>query len=92
MLFFEYFRAVSRSNVTVELKNGVVLSGILKVVDPFLNISLENVSVQSDCPVISKMETCSVRGSSIKLIRLKPCEPADSVLMEGTRLKSCLGK
>ncbi len=45
MLFYSFFKTLVGKEVAVELKNDVVLTGILLSVDQYLNIKLSNVSV-----------------------------------------------
>jgi small nuclear ribonucleoprotein (snRNP)-like protein len=45
MLFFSFFKTLVGKEVAVELKNEIVLTGILVSVDQYLNIKLSNVSV-----------------------------------------------
>ena len=45
MIFFSFFKTLVGKEIAVELKNDVVLTGILMSVDQHLNIKLSNVSV-----------------------------------------------
>jgi small nuclear ribonucleoprotein (snRNP)-like protein len=45
MLFFSFFKTLVDHEVTVELKNDIQIKGVLKSVDQFLNIKLENIQV-----------------------------------------------
>ena len=45
MIFYSFFKTLVGKEVAVELKNDVVMTGILQSVDQYLNIKLSNVSV-----------------------------------------------
>ena len=45
MLFYSFFKPLVGKEVAVELKNDIVLTGILLSVDQYLNIKLSNVTV-----------------------------------------------
>jgi small nuclear ribonucleoprotein (snRNP)-like protein len=45
MLFYSFFKTLVGKEVAVELKNDIVLTGILLSVDQYLNIKLSNISV-----------------------------------------------
>ncbi|KAI6761919.1 hypothetical protein HG531_002472 [Fusarium graminearum] len=45
MLFFSFFKTLIDHEVTVELKNDIQLKGILKSVDQYLNIKLDDIQV-----------------------------------------------
>ena len=45
MIFYSFFKTLVGKEVAVELKNDIVLTGILLSVDQYLNIKLANVSV-----------------------------------------------
>ncbi|KAL4730334.1 U6 snRNA-associated Sm-like protein LSm2 [Fusarium chlamydosporum] len=45
MLFFSFFKTLIDHEVTVELKNDIQLKGVLKSVDQYLNIKLDDIQV-----------------------------------------------
>ncbi|KAL4266352.1 snRNP Sm proteins family protein, partial [Pleurotus pulmonarius] len=45
MLIFSVFKTLTDQQVTVELKNDLSITGVLKSVDQFLNIRLDNIKV-----------------------------------------------
>ncbi|KAI4292775.1 U6 snRNA-associated Sm-like protein LSm2 [Pancytospora philotis] len=92
MIFYEYFRTMAEGRVVVSLKCGVTLSGVLKAIDPFLNISLEGVEIPGDCPAFAAMRVCAVRGSAIKTIRLSPNPAGEKLLADASRLRCSLGQ
>ncbi|KAI5171987.1 U6 snRNA-associated Sm-like protein LSm2 [Pancytospora epiphaga] len=91
MLFYEYFKTLISSPVSVSLKNGMAMRGILRNVDPFLNITLNEITVEIGDGFLSDMETCSIRGSAIKLIRVESNPEMTKKLADATRLRYSLG-
>ncbi|KAG1896021.1 uncharacterized protein F5891DRAFT_613571 [Suillus fuscotomentosus] len=45
MLIFSVFKTLTDQRVTVELKNDLSITGVLKSVDQFLNIRLDSINV-----------------------------------------------
>jgi small nuclear ribonucleoprotein (snRNP)-like protein len=45
LVFYSFFKTLVDQEVTVELKNDLAIKGILKSVDQFLNIKLDEISV-----------------------------------------------
>ncbi|RPA77022.1 U6 snRNA-associated Sm-like protein LSm2 [Ascobolus immersus RN42] len=61
MLFFSFFRTLVDHEVTVELKNDLLLHGRLKSVDQFLNIKLEDITIgDSSLPIPGAGEVGSI--------------------------------
>jgi small nuclear ribonucleoprotein (snRNP)-like protein len=44
-LFYSFFKTLVDQRVTVELKNDLAITGVLKSVDQFLNIKLDDIQV-----------------------------------------------
>ena len=44
-LFYSFFKTMEGKTVTVELKNNLLLKGVLNSVDQYLNVKLDNVEV-----------------------------------------------
>ena len=44
-MFYSFFKTLVDQEVTVELKNDLAIKGILKSVDQFLNIKLDDITV-----------------------------------------------
>ena len=44
-MFYSFFKTLVDQEVTVELKNDLSIKGILKSVDQFLNIKLDDITV-----------------------------------------------
>ena len=68
MLFFSFFKTLVGKEVAVELKNDIVLTGILLSVDQYLNIKLSNVAVVDvdKYPQLVSIKNCFIRGSVVR--------------------------
>jgi len=91
MLFYEYFKTLISSHIIVSLKNGMVLSGLLVDVDPFLNLTLDRIQVEQGDDALADLQTCSIRGSAVKLIRFRGDAAVIQRVVDATRLRCCLG-
>lgn len=75
-LFYSLFQSLAareaKPYVTVELKNGVMISGKVQAVDQFLNFKLESVNVSAPLrsPHLIGMNDCFIRGNVIRYIHL----------------------
>ncbi|EGS23661.1 uncharacterized protein CTHT_0003570 [Thermochaetoides thermophila DSM 1495] len=83
MLFFSFFKTLIDHEVTVELKNDIQLRGILKSVDQYLNIKLDNVQVMEELkyPHLSAVKNIFIRGSVVRYVHL-PASAVDVQLLE----------
>ncbi|TEB38372.1 Sm-like ribonucleo protein, partial [Coprinellus micaceus] len=82
-LIFSVFKTLTDQTVTVELKNDLSITGVLKSVDQFLNIRLDNITV-SDAerhPHMMAVKNCFIRGSVVRYVQL-PAEHVDTQLLE----------
>ncbi|OQS55465.1 LSM2 [Ecytonucleospora hepatopenaei] len=77
MLFYEYFLLHLEKEITIYFKNDIVLKGVLKSVDVFLNVVLDRVQILNgkvegfDIKNTAKnLQKMFIRGSSIKSIDL----------------------
>lgn len=51
MLFYSFFKTLVGQKVSVQLKNNVTITGTLVSVDQFLNLKLDDISVDHEkCP------------------------------------------
>jgi U6 snRNA-associated Sm-like protein LSm2 len=68
MLFFSFFKTLVGQEVSVELKNGVIMQGVMVSVDQYLNIKLQNIQVQDieEHPQLFSLRNCFIRGSGIR--------------------------
>lgn len=70
MIFFSFFKTLIGKEVAIELKNDVVMTGVLLSVDQYLNVKLKNVSVvnASAHPQLAAMKNCFIRGSAVRCV------------------------
>lgn len=68
MIFFSFFKTLVGKEVAVEMKNDVVMTGVLVSVDQYLNVKLRDVSViNADAhPQLVSMKNCFIRGSAVR--------------------------
>jgi U6 snRNA-associated Sm-like protein LSm2 len=68
MLFFSFFKTLIGQQLTIELKNGVTISGSLISVDQYLNVKLQGISVKDPAqhPQLAALKNCFIRGSVIR--------------------------
>lgn len=78
-----FFKTLIDQQVTVELKNDIKITGTLKSVDQYLNIKLEDISVQDDLkyPHLSAVKNVFIRGSVVRYVHL-PSNAVDVTLLE----------
>ncbi|EGR51009.1 hypothetical protein TsFJ059_003556 [Trichoderma semiorbis] len=83
MLFFSFFKTLIDHEVTVELKNDIQLKGILKSVDQYLNIKLDDIQVVEELkyPHLSSVKNVFIRGSVVRYVHL-PAASVDTQLLE----------
>lgn len=92
MLIFSVFKTLTDQQVTVELKNDLSITGVLKSVDQFLNIRLDNIKVLDEArhPHMMAVKNCFIRGSVVRYVQLPP-ESVDTQLLEdATRRESAV--
>lgn len=68
MIFFSFFKTLVGKEVAIELKNDVVIMGVLLSVDQYLNVKLKNVHVVNSeaHPQLATMKNCFIRGSAVR--------------------------
>ncbi|CEM21438.1 unnamed protein product [Vitrella brassicaformis CCMP3155] len=92
MLFFSFFQTLVERNaqVTVELKNDLCITGTLHSVDQYLNVKLNNVTVNDPekYPHLMSVKNCFIRGSVVRYVHLPPSEVDTELLQDGCR-KEC---
>jgi U6 snRNA-associated Sm-like protein LSm2 len=92
MLFFEYFKKYLNKKIKITLKNEMIVSGILKNIDHFLNIQLLDTQFDSPVPALGDSFLCSIRGSSIKYVNLDKNEELEKRITDGTYLRFSIDK
>lgn len=88
MLFHSYFKTLVGKEVTVDLKNGLAITGTLHSVDQYLNIKLLNIHVSDEekYPHLASVRNCFIRGSVVRYIEV--CERG----REGERRRAVVGE
>jgi U6 snRNA-associated Sm-like protein LSm2 len=83
MLFFSFFKTLTQTTVTVELKNDISIRGTLKSVDQYLNIKLDDIVVLDEVkyPHLSSVKNIFIRGSVVRYVHL-PVDKVDRGLLE----------
>lgn len=83
MLFFSFFKTLIDTPVTVELKNDIQIRGVLKSVDQYLNIKLDDIQVVEEIkyPHLSAVKNVFIRGSVVRYVHL-PSHSVDVQLLE----------
>lgn len=68
MLFFSFFKTLIGQKLTIELKNGVSISGNLISVDQYLNVKLNTIEIDNPqlYPQLAALKNCFIRGSVIR--------------------------
>ncbi len=68
MIFFSFFKTLVGKEVAVEMKNDIVMTGLLVSVDQYLNVKLKNVNVVDahNHPQLAAMKNCFIRGSAVR--------------------------
>ncbi|WEJ94082.1 U6 snRNA-associated Sm-like protein LSm2 [Yamadazyma tenuis] len=87
MLFFSFFKTLVDQEVTVELKNDMEIKGVLKSVDQYLNLKLDNISCTNDVkyPHLNSVKNLFIRGSTVRYIHLNPNSVDCTLLQDASR-------
>ena len=88
MKLVKFLMKAKGESVTVELKNGVTISGTISSVDIKMNLHLKNIklTLKNRSPV--NLENYSIRGAQIRHIVLPEHLPIDAMLVdEGPKKK-----
>mmetsp|Transcript_1432 Transcript_1432/g.1951 ORF Transcript_1432/g.1951 Transcript_1432/m.1951 type:complete len:104 (+) Transcript_1432:156-467(+) len=87
MIFLSFFKTLVGKEVAVELKNDVVLTGVLHSVDQYLNIKLLNVQVvePQKYPQLIALSNCFIRGSVVRYIQIPPQHVDTQLLQDAAR-------
>ena len=103
-LYLSFFKTLTNQTVTIELKNDIRIRGILKSVDQYLNIKLDDIEVLDlvKYPHLSSVKNMFIRGSVVRYVMLPRSEVDVGLLEDATRrgklrilpshLKSCPGR
>mmetsp|Transcript_529 Transcript_529/g.1065 ORF Transcript_529/g.1065 Transcript_529/m.1065 type:complete len:94 (+) Transcript_529:64-345(+) len=88
MIFFSFFKTLVGKEVAIELKNDVVITGVLLSVDQYLNVKLKDVQVvNSDAhPQLAALKNCFIRGSAVRYVQI-PANEVDTELLQDAARK-----
>ncbi|KAG8739737.1 U6 snRNA-associated Sm-like protein LSm2 [Ceratobasidium sp. 414] len=83
MLIFSVFKTLTDQEVTVELKNDLSITGVLKSVD-----QLDAIKVHDEArhPHMMAVKNCFIRGSVVRYVQL-PAGGVDTQLLEDATRK-----
>lgn len=73
---------LKKETVTVELKNGTVVSGTVAKVDPSMNIHLTKVRMTVRGKNAEKLDSLSIRGSTLRCVILPDSLNLDTLLID----------
>lgn len=87
MLFFSFFKTLVDQEVTVELKNDIEIKGILKSVDQYLNLKLDNISCvnESKYPHLQSVKNLFIRGSTVRYVHMNSNSVDCTLLQDASR-------
>ncbi|KAL7579327.1 hypothetical protein ACA910_014005 [Epithemia clementina (nom. ined.)] len=87
MIFLSFFKTLVGKEIAVELKNDIVLTGILHSVDQYLNVKLIDVRVvePQKYPQLTALKSCFIRGSVVRYIQIPPEHVDTQLLQDATR-------
>ncbi|WRK33273.1 U6 snRNA-associated Sm-like protein LSm2, partial [Cryptosporidium parvum] len=89
MLFFNFLQTLIEKQVvvTVELKNDLQITGTLHSIDQYLNIKLNNTTVNQNESFIhlGSLKNCFIRGSVVRYIFFPPSEVDIELLQKACR-------
>lgn len=87
MLFFSFFKTLVDQEVVVELKNDIEIKGVLKSVDQFLNLKLDNISCTngSKYPHLTSVKNLFIRGSTVRYVHINPNAVDCTLLQDASR-------
>ncbi|CAE6435995.1 unnamed protein product [Rhizoctonia solani] len=83
MLIFSVFKTLTDQEVTVELKNDLSITGVLKSVDQFLNIRLDAIKVHDEARhphMVGPVIFCETRSDLVEQMAVKNCFIRGSVV------------
>lgn len=87
MLFFSFFKTLVDQEVTVELKNDIEIRGLLRSVDQYLNLKLDNVSCanQETYPHLNSVKNLFIRGSTVRYVHINKNSVDCTLLQDASR-------
>ncbi|KAH3686306.1 hypothetical protein WICPIJ_002668 [Wickerhamomyces pijperi] len=87
MLFLSFFKTLVDREITVELKNGVEITGTLKTADQYFNLKLDNVKCKNEdkFPHLSSVKSIFLRGSTVRYVHLSKGDVDTNLLQDASR-------
>ncbi|KAF2641463.1 Sm-like ribonucleoprotein [Massarina eburnea CBS 473.64] len=82
MKLVRFLMKCQNETVSIELKNGTVVSGTIASVSPLMNIALRSVKYRPRNREEIPLDTTTVRGSTIRYIILPDSLPLDTLLID----------
>ncbi|KAI3383864.1 hypothetical protein SNEBB_006407 [Seison nebaliae] len=84
MKLVRFLMKLSRTTVTIELKNGASVTGTISGVDMSMNTHLKTVKFTSKNKEPMQMDFLSIRGNNIRYFILPEALPLDTLLIDDT--------
>lgn len=83
MLLYSFLKTITNREVTIELKNDLKIVGVLKSVDQFHNIRIDDIQVLNleQYPHLAAVRSLFIRGPSIRYAYL-PKDAVDTDLLQ----------
>ena len=81
------FKTLSGKQITVQLKNGMEISGKLISVDQYLNIKLEDIKCDDTYPHLKALLNCIIRGNTVRYVKLKKAYVDCNLLQDASRMQ-----
>lgn len=87
MLFFSFFKTLESKSVTIELKNDLMIKGILHSVDQYLNCKLQDVEVLNGDrhPHLLAVSSVFIRGSVVRYVHINPADVDVPLVQDASR-------
>lgn len=87
MLFFSFFKTLVDQEVKVELKNDIEIRGVLKSVDQYLNLKLDNISCVNEekYPHLQSVKNLFIRGSTVRYVHMSANSVDCTLLQDASR-------
>ena len=86
-LFYSFFKTLVGAEVTVELKNDLVVTGRLDSVDQYLNLKLTDIQVADEekFPHMLSVKNAFFRGSVVRYVHVPPAMVKTDLLQDASR-------
>ena len=87
MQLVRFLQKCANEHVTVELKNGTVVHGVLLSVDTSMNCHMKNVKVSVKGKTAVPMDNLTVRGNTVRYVVLPDSLALDPLLVSAAERK-----